>query len=47
MPGRILADMSENRVGGDDDDRAWPERARQTLWQAVVSGLHLTPANSA
>jgi uncharacterized protein len=31
-PGQILAEMSENRVGGDDYDRAWPERARQTLW---------------
>jgi uncharacterized protein len=31
-PGQILADMSENRVGGEDYDRAWPERARQTMW---------------
>jgi uncharacterized protein len=31
-PGQILADMSENRVGGEDYDRAWPEGARQTLW---------------
>jgi PPOX class probable FMN-dependent enzyme len=31
-PGQILADMSENRVGGADYDRAWPERARQSLW---------------
>jgi PPOX class probable FMN-dependent enzyme len=31
-PGRILADMSANRVGGADYDRAWPERARLTLW---------------
>jgi PPOX class probable FMN-dependent enzyme len=31
-PGRILAEMSENRVGGDDYDRAWPDRARQSLW---------------
>jgi PPOX class probable FMN-dependent enzyme len=31
-PGQILADMSESRVGGDDYDRAWPERARQSLW---------------
>lgn len=31
-PGQILADMSDNRVGGDDYDRAWPERARQSLW---------------
>ena len=31
-PGQILADMSENRVGGEDYDRAWPERARHSLW---------------
>jgi PPOX class probable FMN-dependent enzyme len=31
-PGQILADMSENRVGGDEYDTAWPERARQSLW---------------
>jgi PPOX class probable FMN-dependent enzyme len=31
-PGQILADMSENRVGGEEYDRAWPERARQSLW---------------
>jgi len=31
-PGQILADMSDNRVGGEDYDKAWPERARQTLW---------------
>jgi PPOX class probable FMN-dependent enzyme len=31
-PGQILAEMSANRVGGDDYDRAWPERARQSLW---------------
>lgn len=31
-PGQILAEMSENRVGGEDYDRAWPERARQSLW---------------
>ena len=31
-PGQILADMSENRVGGEDYDKAWPERARQMLW---------------
>ena len=31
-PGRILAGMSDNRVGGADYDRAWPERARQSLW---------------
>lgn len=30
--GQILAALSENRVGGEDYDRAWPERAKQTLW---------------
>jgi uncharacterized protein len=31
-PGQILAEMSESRVGGEDYDRAWPERARKSLW---------------
>ena len=31
-PGQILADMSDNRVGGESYDREWPERARQSLW---------------
>jgi len=31
-PGQILAEMSENRVGGEEYDRTWPERARQTMW---------------
>jgi hypothetical protein len=31
-PGQILAEMSADRVGGEDYDRAWPERARQTMW---------------
>jgi PPOX class probable FMN-dependent enzyme len=31
-PGQILADMSDNRVGGERYDRDWPERARQTMW---------------
>jgi uncharacterized protein len=31
-PGQILADMSENKVGGEQYDREWPERARQTTW---------------
>ncbi|TWT14075.1 pyridoxamine 5'-phosphate oxidase family protein [Reyranella sp. CPCC 100927] len=30
--GQILAALSQNRVGGDDYDRAWPERAKQTMW---------------
>ncbi|HTA99711.1 MAG TPA: pyridoxamine 5'-phosphate oxidase family protein [Bradyrhizobium sp.] len=31
-PGKILAEMSQNRVGGEAYDREWPERARQSLW---------------
>jgi uncharacterized protein len=31
-PGQILAEMSENRVGGERYDREWPERARNSLW---------------
>lgn len=31
-PGRMLASMTENQVGGDAYDQAWPERARQTMW---------------
>ena len=31
-PGEILAAMSKNRVGGAEYDRAWGERARQTMW---------------
>jgi uncharacterized protein len=31
-PGQILAEMSDNRVGGEEYDRAWPERAQQSLW---------------
>ena len=31
-PGEILASMSSDRVGGVEYDRAWSERARQTMW---------------
>jgi len=31
-PGKILASMTEDRVGGDEYDSAWPERARQSMW---------------
>jgi len=31
-PGQILAEMSDNTVGGETYDREWPERARQTMW---------------
>ncbi len=30
--GQILADLSDNCVGGEEYDRAWDNRARQTLW---------------
>jgi uncharacterized protein len=31
-PGQILADMSNGCVGGQQYDREWPDRARQTMW---------------
>jgi len=31
-PGQILAGLSEGRVGGEEYERAFPERARATLW---------------
>ncbi|WP_407520806.1 pyridoxamine 5'-phosphate oxidase family protein [Methylobacterium oryzisoli] len=31
-PGQILAEMSQGRVGGEAYDRAWADRARQTMW---------------
>lgn len=31
-PGRILAAISQNRVGGEAYDREWPARAAKTLW---------------
>lgn len=31
-PGEILAGMTDNQVGGDAYDQAWPERAKQTMW---------------
>jgi PPOX class probable FMN-dependent enzyme len=30
--GQILATLSECRVGGDEYDREWPERAKKTMW---------------
>ena len=30
--GQMLAALSQGRVGGESYDRAWPERAKQTLW---------------
>jgi PPOX class probable FMN-dependent enzyme len=31
-PGSILAALSEGQVGGEDYDRAWPRRARESMW---------------
>ena len=31
-PGAILAEMSQNRVGGPDYDAAWSARAEKTMW---------------
>lgn len=31
-PGQILAAITASRVGGEAYDKAWPERARETLW---------------
>jgi PPOX class probable FMN-dependent enzyme len=31
-PGQVLAAVSDHRLGGDDYDRTWCERAKQTLW---------------
>lgn len=31
-PGEILARMSEGRIGGEDYDREWPDRAAKTMW---------------
>jgi PPOX class probable FMN-dependent enzyme len=30
--GQILAALSQNRVGGDDFDQVWPQRAKQAMW---------------
>jgi PPOX class probable FMN-dependent enzyme len=31
-PGRILAALSADRIGGESYDREWPERAKKTMW---------------
>ena len=31
-PGQILAALSDGRVGGDEYDRGWPARAKQSMW---------------
>jgi len=30
--GDILAAITASRVGGEDYDKAWPQRAKETLW---------------
>jgi PPOX class probable FMN-dependent enzyme len=30
--GQILAALSAGRIGGEDYDRAWPERAKKSMW---------------
>ena len=31
-PGQILARLSNDKVGGPDYDREWPERAKKSMW---------------
>jgi uncharacterized protein len=31
-PGQILASLTDGEVGGEAYDRAWPERAKATMW---------------
>jgi predicted pyridoxine 5'-phosphate oxidase superfamily flavin-nucleotide-binding protein len=31
-PGQILAQLSDNRVGGDVYDKEWPVRAAKSMW---------------
>ncbi|MCP8884769.1 pyridoxamine 5'-phosphate oxidase family protein [Devosia sp. XJ19-1] len=31
-PGQILASMTANEVGGETYDKAWPDRAKATMW---------------
>ncbi|MGE0873494.1 MAG: pyridoxamine 5'-phosphate oxidase family protein [Burkholderiales bacterium] len=31
-PGRILAALSQDRLGGEAYDREWPDRARKSMW---------------
>src|SRR5690606_28416403 len=42
-PGEVLAAMTENQVGGTDYDKAWPERARQTMWRDKDCSIPRTP----
>jgi PPOX class probable FMN-dependent enzyme len=31
-PGKILAALSDDRLGGEAYDKAWPKRAKETMW---------------
>ena len=31
-PGQILAALTEERVGGEAYDKAWPQRAKESMW---------------
>jgi hypothetical protein len=31
-PGKILAALTDQRIGGEQYDRDWPERAKKSLW---------------
>lgn len=31
-PGQILASLSEGKIGGEEYDKSWPERAARSLW---------------
>ena len=31
-PGKILAALSEERIGGEAYDKAWPQRAKESMW---------------
>lgn len=31
-PGKILAALTDERIGGDKYDQEWPERAKKTMW---------------
>ena len=31
-PGQILASMTDRRVGGEEYDQVWPQRAKESMW---------------
>lgn len=31
-PGQMLAEISNGRIGGDEYDKAWPDRAAKSMW---------------